>query len=255
MKSPGLAACSERIRAAKGTPVTANELLALLGRAWSRLLIYPGGLAAFGIVWLISILQNRVPSLPALLPTAGEGSSAFPSPAVGRGVPQQRRGEGIRIEQCYPVLSSWFGRPALACAGAAAAAAGGRAATADRYRRRSSAAGVAEPAGDRQELRAAGMRRLAAALNSYPPLILATLALAQAGNSLELAALARAPGNLAATSTSALHWLGAVALALALPPALGIGPFAANKDKDDDDTTTDDRTTRFATKLLPNPHP
>src|SRR3954449_5373591 len=59
MKSPGLAACSERIRAAKGSPVTANELLALLGRAWSRLLIYPGGLSAFGLIWLISMLQHR----------------------------------------------------------------------------------------------------------------------------------------------------------------------------------------------------
>ena len=81
----------------------------------------------------------------------------------------------------------------------------------------------------RQDLREGDMRRLAAALNSYPPLILATLALAQAGNSLELAALARAPGNPAAISTSALHWLGVIALALALPPALAIGPFAADR--------------------------
>ena len=43
-----MAACSERIRAAKGSPVTANELLVLLGRAWSRLLIYPGGLLERG---------------------------------------------------------------------------------------------------------------------------------------------------------------------------------------------------------------
>ena len=78
----------------------------------------------------------------------------------------------------------------------------------------------------RQELRTGGVRRLAAALNSYPPLILATLALMQAGNSLELAALARAPGDSAALSTRMLHWLGVIALALALPPALGLGPFA-----------------------------
>src|SRR5260221_8141042 len=43
----------------------------------------------------------------------------------------------------------------------------------------------------RQDLRAAGLRRLTATLNSYPPLILATLTLMQAGNSLELAALPR----------------------------------------------------------------
>src|SRR3954470_2484951 len=61
MKSPGLAACSEQIRAAKGIPVTANELLALLGRSWSRLLIFPGGLTAFGLVWLMGTLPNREP--------------------------------------------------------------------------------------------------------------------------------------------------------------------------------------------------
>jgi hypothetical protein len=97
----------------------------------------------------------------------------------------------------------------------------------------------------RQALRAGDMRRLAAALNCYPPLILATLALAQAGNSLELAALARPPGDSATTSTHALHWLGVIALALALPPALGLGPFA-----DDRRPTTDDR--RPANLPVPN---
>jgi hypothetical protein len=64
-------------------------------------------------------------------------------------------------------------------------------------------------------------------LNGYPPLILATLALAQSSGSLEVAALARPPGELASTSAGALHWLGALAWALALPPMLGIGAFAA----------------------------
>ena len=41
--------------------MTANELAVMLGRAWSRLLIYPGGMAAFGIIWLINMLQNREP--------------------------------------------------------------------------------------------------------------------------------------------------------------------------------------------------
>jgi hypothetical protein len=87
----------------------------------------------------------------------------------------------------------------------------------------------------RQDLREGDMHRLAAAVNSYPPLILAALALAQAGNSLELAALARAPDPAASISTSALHLLGAVALALALAPALGIGPFAADRQPTTDD--------------------
>jgi formate hydrogenlyase subunit 4 len=87
-----------------------------------------------------------------------------------------------------------------------------------------------------QRLRAGDTRRLAAALNGYPPLILATLALAQPAGSLEVAALARLPGDLASESAKALHWLGALALALALPPALGIGPFA-----DEPRPTTDTR--------------
>ena len=41
--------------------LTANELLSLLGRAWPRLLIYPGGLAAFALVWLIGRTKNQEP--------------------------------------------------------------------------------------------------------------------------------------------------------------------------------------------------
>src|SRR5690349_11985740 len=58
-RCPGLAACSAPIQTARGSAVTASELLALLGRAWSRLLIYPGGLAAFAAARLIAIIQKR----------------------------------------------------------------------------------------------------------------------------------------------------------------------------------------------------
>ena len=181
--------------------MTANELLALLGRAWSRLLIYPGGLA-FGLIWLIGTFQNREPRTKNHSGVRRGGSwflvlssialpwlalALLPLP-LAVALPRQ-----IDIVVALALLE-WPNLLAI-----------------------------------RQELRAGDMRRLAAALNSYPPLILATLALAQAGNSLELAALARAPGSLAAISTSALHWFGAVALALVLPPALGIGPFADDR--------------------------
>ena len=73
----------------------------------------------------------------------------------------------------------------------------------------------------------AGADGEAAALNSYPALILAGLALAQPAGSFEIAALARLPGELAPEGARALHWIGAVAWALALVPALGLGPFAA----------------------------
>src|SRR3954447_26825686 len=105
MKSPGLAACSERIRTAKGNPVTANELLALLGRAWSRLLIYPGGLAAFGIVCLISMLQNREP--PREYPTENRGTA---EPRTTHRVPDQEpdRQEGSQFLVLSSVVLPWL---------------------------------------------------------------------------------------------------------------------------------------------------
>jgi hypothetical protein len=74
----------------------------------------------------------------------------------------------------------------------------------------------------------AGTRRLAAALNSYPTLMLATLALAQPAGSLDIAAYARPPADLAPLSIQVSHWLGAAGWALALAPLLGLGPFQAS---------------------------
>jgi hypothetical protein len=68
-------------------------------------------------------------------------------------------------------------------------------------------------------------QRLATALNSYPPLILATLVLALAAGSFEIGALVRPPDELLSARMALLHWLGATTWVLALPPALEIGPF------------------------------
>jgi hypothetical protein len=199
-------ACSERIRAAKGIPVTANELLVMLGRAWSRLLLYPGGLAAFGIIWLISVLQSRE------------------SP---RGYPTENRVFDQREGYWFLVLGSivppWLALALLPLPLAVALP-----------RQLDIVVVLAllewpNLLAIRQELRAGDMRHLAATLNSYPPLILATLALAQAAHSLELVALARVPDDTASMSTLWLHWLGVVALALALPAAIGLGPFAGDQ--------------------------
>jgi hypothetical protein len=191
--------------------VTANELLALLGRAWSRLLIYPGGLAAFGLVWLISTLQNREP--PSEYPAKNQ---------------IVHRLDGSQFLVLSSIILPWLALALLPLP---------LAVTLPRQIDIVVALALLEwpnVLAIRQELRAGDMRRLAAALNSYPPLILATLALAQAGSSLDLAALARAPGESSAISTRALHWLGVIALALALPLALGLGPFA------DERRTTED---------------
>ncbi len=75
--------------------------------------------------------------------------------------------------------------------------------------------------------RARAARRLAAALNSYPPLILAALLLASAYGSLDTVALTRTPDTNTPAPAALLYWLAAGAWLLALPPALGIGAFAA----------------------------
>jgi hypothetical protein len=223
-----LAACSDWIRAAKGSPVTASELLVLLGRAWSRLLLYPGGLAAFTTVWLVVSLLPR-----SSLSTTAPAHPLTPSPAH----PVTLAGSAVVLPwlalALLPLplaielprqldivvaltLLEW---PHMLAIG--------------------------------QELQAGDTRRLAAALNGYPPLILATLALAQSSGSLEIAALARAPDELASTSARALHWLGAIALVLALPPVLGIGPFAGGGPTTNDQrpTTNDQRpTTRLSSR-------
>ena len=61
------------------------------------------------------------------------------------------------------------------------------------------------------------------------------------------------PDPAAAISTSALHWLGVVALALALPPALGIGPFADDRRPNDEGRRTKDEA--FPNPQNPNPQP
>ena len=64
--------------------MTLNELLALLGRAWSRLLIYPGGITAFAALWLIALLQSREPSVESYQRRARAGSWSL---ALGALVP------------------------------------------------------------------------------------------------------------------------------------------------------------------------
>jgi hypothetical protein len=78
---------------------------------------------------------------------------------------------------------------------------------------------------------ARGVRRLAAALNSYPPLVLAALVLGQSVGSLELGAVASGPADDASALSRGLFWVGATALLLVLPPLLGVGPFTAGGER------------------------
>jgi hypothetical protein len=60
-----------------------QEFLGALGLAWPRLLLYPGGLSALGLVWLLTRLSPR-PRLPArsLWPGPGDFSAVPPLLAI-----------------------------------------------------------------------------------------------------------------------------------------------------------------------------
>jgi hypothetical protein len=202
--------------------VNASELLTLLGLAWSRLVIYPGGLALIGLIWLITRTENPEPRTENREPRTENREPSI-----------QRRSGQVNNGSWFLVLSSiippWLGLALLPLPAAAP------------MNRKTDIIIVlallewprivaiahelcsADTTGQR-----AGARRLAAALNSYPALMLATLALAQPAGSLEIAALARSPSEMAALSIKALHWLGAAAWTLALPALLGLGPFQAS---------------------------
>ncbi len=188
--------------------MTASELLTLLGRAWPRLLIYPGGLAAFALVWMLDRVARssdreqapatvsvdlRLAISVVVLPWLGLALLPLP---LAAGINRQIDLFAVFALLEWPlVLAVMF-----------------------ELRARNPDVGRGDEA---------AAWRLAAALNGYPPLILATLALAQSSGSFEIEALMRAPGESTPVIAGYLHWLGALAWTLALPPVLGIGPFQA----------------------------
>ncbi|HEU5102027.1 MAG TPA: hypothetical protein VFU22_23555 [Roseiflexaceae bacterium] len=179
--------------------MTASELLAMLGRAWSRLLLYPGGLAAFAAIWLTLLLSQRRTITKNHEPAAPDRArfsarSSIVLPWLGLALLPLPLAVTLPRQADIVVTLALLEWPQILAI--------------------------------RQALQAGDTRRLAAALNSYPALILATLALAQPAGSLEIAAIARVPDEQVPKIAGVLHWLGAVALALALAPALGLGPFA-----------------------------
>jgi hypothetical protein len=197
--------------------LTANELLALLGRAWPRLLIYPGGLAAFALVWLIGRtkltedrrskiedghLRSSIFDPRSSIFNSWLTLSAIVLPWLGLALlPLPRVAAISRSTDLIAVLALLEWPLLLAFA-------------ADLYDCDLVVATRAQA-------------RLAAALNAYPPLILATLVLVSVAGSFDLAVLARAPDAATSFRAALLYWLGSAGWILALPPALGIGAFAA----------------------------
>jgi hypothetical protein len=178
--------------------MTPAELLALLGRFWPRLLIYPGGLAALLAGAVILWFQRRSLRGPApagagaLAPLAALSAVAVPWLGLALLPLPLAASVGRSVDVIFALaLLEW---PRLLAA-----------------------------ARDVEQGRSA---RLAAALNSYPPLIGALLLLALPGGSLDVQLLGQAPAQESGRLAGAGHWVGAAGLLLALVPALGIGPFA-----------------------------
>lgn len=190
--------------------MTIAELLALLGRAWSRLALYPGGLAALAALWLADLALARG-ARGAGRPTADERSVAG--------------GRWSVVEDLSAVVLPWlavallplpYARPLERPLDAAFALA-----LLEWPHLLAAARDLRAPGGEGR-----AVRRLAAALNSYPPLVLALLVLAQGVGSLELGLIAAGPADDASPRAWAMFLAGAAALALVLPAAIETGPFA-----------------------------
>ncbi|KPV47055.1 hypothetical protein SE17_42790, partial [Kouleothrix aurantiaca] len=173
-----------------------GELLGLLGLAWPRLFLYPAGLAA---LLLATVLRRRDvrPTLSLPLHAAAMpwlGLALLPLPFA------RPLGRGVDLLVAVALLE-WPQLLAL------------------RLLLR-----AANPA-----TRAAGIRRLAAEVNGLVLLALAGLALATAAGTFDLAPMMRLPATARPPELEALRWLGALGLIAALPPLLGLGPFAASQ--------------------------
>lgn len=180
-----------------------TELLAMLGRAWSRLLLYPAGLTAFAALLVLGrITSPSKLDTQKLSPIAYRLSSLLiiGLPWLGLALlPLPLAAELTRPVDVVVLLSllEWSRMWAAT-----------------------------------EEFRHGTVVRAAAMLNSYPALILALLLMAHAKASFEVQALLQAPAGDAALPIQLSFWAGALALLLVLPALLGIGPFSAEPARD-----------------------
>ena len=203
--------------------MTLAELLALLGRSWSRLLLYPGGL---GLLLAVALAMGR--HSDTATQRHGDGSQlskGWNTVSLIRNlftaIVFLRKG---LADSLLVLAAPWLAVALLPLPGAVDLGKGLDVVVAlallDVPLFAALWAELRGAALDRER----GARRLVAALNLYPPLLLALLLLAAAAGSLELGQLASAPP---APELVAAHWLGATALLLTLPSVLGLDLFAA----------------------------
>lgn len=164
-----------------------DELIALVGRSWRLLLLYPGGLTALGCVVVVRLLFERprdlrcgaLPRLGGEIVTAAAWLLAIallPLPQTDWSYPLD-----LLILLLLLELPHWIDM-------------------------------LSAPD------RAASDTRIAALLNVYPLLALSIAALGQGAGSLVALEINRSGGL--------LHWAGIAGWASTLPPLLGLGPWA-----------------------------
>ncbi|MEM8531262.1 MAG: hypothetical protein AAGF95_10495 [Chloroflexota bacterium] len=198
--------------------LTMTELLVLLGRAWSRLLFYPGGVSAFAVIWLIAYLQPRIasslnahvfhakhtnlthpPTFYALHTFLSMSAVVLPWLSLALLplplAPSMERPVDVLVALA---LFEWPLVLTLAT----------------------------EVRSSNQSAQQNGWRRLAAALNGYPCFVLALLLLMTVSRSLQLDQLTRLPGMDAGFVVIVAWIFGVCTLVVSLPPILGLGPFA-----------------------------
>ncbi len=183
--------------------MTIAELLSFLGLAWSRLLIFPSGLCALVVVWLAGALeQRRILPIELLRWLASPlTASAVVSPWLGVALLPLPLAAPLARPVDLVVVMALLEWPRLL------------------------AISIDLHTGERVR----GMQRLAAALNGYPPLVLALLLSAQGSGTLESVGLLRIPEGTAALWW---FWIGVGALILTLPPVIEAGPFALDAPDD-----------------------
>ena len=220
--------------------MTLAELLSFLGLAWSRLLIFPGGLCAFVIVWLVGFLEQRriSPIAPpcctgaaalrafSIASLRGTGAAALRS-LPGMGAAALRSLPGPSPLTASAVVLPWLGVALLPLPLAAPLSRPIDLVVIIALLEWPRLLAITVDLHTGERLR--GMQRLAAALNGYPPLALALILTAEGTGTLESMGLLRIPEG-----TSALwwFWIGVGALILTLPPLIEAGPFALDAPDD-----------------------
>ena len=231
--------------------MTLAELLSFLGLAWSRLLIFPGGLCAFVIVWLIRTIEHRrAPSIAAPGCTGaatlrgmgaatlrGMGAAALRSlPGMGAAALRSLPGMGAAALRSLPgpsplaasaVVLPWLGVALLPLPLAAPLSRPVDLVVIMALLEWPRLLAISVDLHTGERLR--GMQRLAAALNGYPPLALALILTAEGTGTLESMGLLRIPEGSVALWW---FWLGVGALILTLPPLIEAGPFALDAPDD-----------------------